>query len=259
MKEIHSVQNELIKETVKLKTAKGRKQAGKFVVEGERSCRTFIEQGFVPSVLFATESMHKVAHTLFLENSVLVPGHVMKKISSATTPSGLLAVFEIPPVPDPKHLSSGLVLVGINNPGNMGTLIRSCAAFGYKSIVVVEGCDPYCPKTIQATAGTLPFVQVFKLRWQELLAYKKDFELVALVVQDGKPPQLVTNAKTLFVIGSEAHGIRPEWLAQCDQKISIPMPGKTESLNASVAGSIALAIHSMKQIQNGPCQKGATG
>jgi TrmH family RNA methyltransferase len=166
-------------------------------------------------------------------------------MSSSKSPSGLLAVFSFLETPSPEKLSSGIVLANITNPGNMGTLIRSCAAFGYKSVVVVDGCDIYSPKVVQSTAGTLPLVNIFKWTWEQLLEYKKDLKLCALVVKDGKSYKDLDLDNLLYVVGNEAHGIKPEWIETCDSTMTLPMSGSTESLNASVAGSLALSLKSL--------------
>ncbi len=165
---------------------------------------------------------------------------IMKKMSAATTPSGILGVFPLPGQPNPQQISAGIVLAGIADPGNMGTLIRTCAAFGKRSIVIIAGCDPYSPKVMQSSAGTLARMTIFQWSWQELLNYKGSLELLCLVPEGGSTPSQITTAESLIVIGSEAHGIRSEWVATCDRKVTIPMPGGTESLNAAIAGAIGL-------------------
>lgn len=239
---INSVQNHLVKAMVKLHTAKGRKEALTFIAEGTRTCSSLKENGYEPVFIFVTEEHKNLPPTFKGLDYNLVTDVVMKKMSMATTPSGLLVAFEMPAPPEPKKLSEGLVLAEINDPGNMGTLIRSAAAFDYKSVVIVGGCDPYNPKVLQASAGTVPLINLFQWSWQELLTYKNDLQLIAMVSKDGKKPTELTTKKNLFVIGNEAHGIKKEWVSDCDQLVTLPMPGKTESLNAAVAGSIILAL-----------------
>lgn len=241
METITSTQNNLVKEIAKLQTSKGRKELGQFVVEGLRACTTFIKNGYTPLYLFITE---KIDSPKFDETeTVLVTEQVMKKMSSASAPSGILAVFEIPANPSKELISAGLVMANVSDPGNMGTLIRSAAAFGYKTVVVVEGCDPYSPKVIQASAGSLPSVNMFIWSWKELIEAKQNLVLIALDAHGNKKPAEVYGNQNLFVVGNEAHGINPAWLKDCDKKVSLPMPGKTESLNAAVAGSLILALN----------------
>ncbi len=236
---ITSATNPLIKSVVKLHTTRGRKAANRCIIEGTRALST-ASKHLTLDVLFCTDTRFDYALTLTKEaNIVLIPDSLMKKISAATTPSGLLGVFHIPPQPPDDLLAPGLVLAQISDPGNMGTLIRTAAACNLSSIVIVEGCDPWSPKVLQSSAGTSAHIQLFQWSWDKLISTKKDLLLYALVVNDGEPPHTIDAQKALLVVGNEAHGIPSEWLQQCDSLVSLPMPGTAESLNAAVAGSIA--------------------
>ena len=112
--------------------------------------------------------------------------------------------------------------------------------------MIIEGVDPYSPKVVQASTGTIGMISLFQWSWQELLKNKGNLSLIALAVSGGKSPSEVTADNTLLVIGSEAHGIPKEWIEKCDDTLTLPMPGATESLNAAVAGSIALYVLNMK-------------
>jgi len=241
MKIISSRQNEQVKALIKLKLQKERKKQNKFLAEGVRVCKTLIESGALLENLYTTERTLDTAKKLASDNKIIqVTEPVMAKISTVSTPSGLVGSFQIPSPPSPEKLSSGLILAQIADPGNMGTLIRSCAAMGFTSVVTIEGADPWGPKSVQASAGQIINVNIFKWSWQELLKHKAHLKLLALVVEGGKPPKDVALKNALLVVGSEAHGIPKAWIHNCDDKLTIPMPGKTESLNAAVAGSIAL-------------------
>jgi|SRR3972149_7531201 len=238
MNTILSRTNPEIKKIASLHQTKYRKQSGLFLAEGLRVITTLIQSGMQPAALYATERLKQDALDLYPE-STLVADEVMEKISSARTPSGIVGVFAIPKS-RPKVTAPGLVMAQIADPGNMGTLIRSAAAMNIKHIVVVEGVDPWSPKVVQASAGTIGSVHVHQISWQELTAQKH--QLCALVVDGGKAPDQLDLKNYVLVIGSEAHGIKPEWLADCQEQLTLPMPGKTESLNAGVAGSIALYL-----------------
>lgn len=237
-----------IKDIRALHTPKGRKETGLFLAEGIRTILSFIEAGHKPvNVYIADKKPYLVSQ---------IPSHIpferiskseMERISASTTPSGILALFKIPAKPPLTTLSSGLVLAQISDPGNMGTLIRSAAAFGYTSIIVIEGCDPYAPKVVQSTAGCLATVKLFQWSWEETFQNKKDLSLCALVARGGKSPEELDLKHSLLVIGNEAHGIPEAWVEDCDTQLTLPMTGNAESLNAAVAGSIALFIGSQKK------------
>jgi len=242
MKEIHSRQNEEIKAVAKLKLQKERKKRGLFIAEGFRVCKT-LATTLVPHTVYCTQNMVDQAKKIASEDKItLVNTQVMEKISNAKSPSGILGIFPIPPDTPTEQLSSGIVLAQIADPGNMGTLIRTAAAMGHQSVVIIEGADPWSPKVIQSTAGTIAHVTLFQLSWEQLIKNKKALKLIALVVKDGKTPHEIDFAHTLIIVGSEAHGIPQNWIDDCEEKLTLPMPGKTESLNAAVAGSIALYL-----------------
>ena len=240
MKSISSVQNEEIKSVAQLADSKERKCQQRFIVEGIRAITTFIEAGHRPLQLYVTYEKSSEAQNLVDDSVITTVTHpVLKRISQATTPSGLLAVFGIPQQSS-LQLEPGLVLARIADPGNMGTLIRTSVALGRKTVVVIEGADVWSPKVIQASAGTIAKADVITCSWQEVIRLKQSLTLVGLVVQGGEGPSTHNLTDALLVVGNEASGIPEEWLADCDSLLTLPMPGGTESLNAAVAGSIAL-------------------
>jgi len=242
MIEINSRQNKEIKAIAKLKLQKERKSKKKFIAEGFRVCKS-ISESISPHTIYCTETLANQANQIAPEDKItIVTKEVMEKISAAKSPSGILGVFPIPSSPNLEKLSSGIVLAQIADPGNMGTLIRTATAMGFKSVVTIEGSDPWSPKVVQSTAGTITHIHIFQLSWEKLIKNKKALKLVALVVKDGKTPSEINFKNTLLVIGSEAHGIPQIWIDESEEKLTLPMPGKTESLNAAVAGSIALYL-----------------
>jgi len=243
MKIILSLTNPLIKEVVRLHSPKHRAHLCKFIAEGARTCTALVESGHKPLTVFATEAM-LTATTQFTdpESAFVVSDTVMHKMSPCSSPSGLLCIFAIPSPPVATKLCPGLVLARVADPGNMGTLIRSAVAMGKKTIVTVEGTDPWGPKAVQASAGSVGTANIFKLSWQELVETPNRPSLCALVVKGGQKPHELDLANMLLVVGSEAHGIPTEWVASCQKRLTLPMPGHTESLNVAVAGSIALYL-----------------
>lgn len=245
MKEINSRSNELIKHVSSLQQKRARNRHRQFVGEGARVCQTLIQHCTLINLFVTKAQLHKALDIAPKEKLLLVPDHVMEKISSATTASGIVGQFAMPQPPSPNQLGPGFVLAKISDPGNMGTLIRTAAALGKKSIVLIDGTDPYAPKAIQASAGTIGSLALFEWSWQELLAQKNKLSLAAMIVSGGEKPSEVS-PESLLVVGSEAHGIPQEWVADCDVALTLPMPGGTESLNAAVAGSIALYLIASK-------------
>jgi RNA methyltransferase, TrmH family len=247
MKTIISLQNLIIKAVSALHTSKGRHEQGCFIAQGQRVITTFLAQNYHLEHLFVTEKMLAIAEQLVPAGAItMVNTNVMNKISTVSTPSGMVAMFRMP-VSRKIPLTPGLVLANITDPGNMGTLIRTAAAMGFKTVITIEGCDPWSPKVVQASAGTLAYVSLVSCPWQELVTQKGTLSLCALAVDQGEAPEHLTLHNTLLVIGNEAHGLPQDWINQCEQRMTIPMPGNTESLNAAVAGSIALYAMARQQ------------
>ncbi len=243
MKTIISRSNEQLKKILELHTTKGRKTYNQFIAEGERTVSTLVKNGIKVNQLYVIEEHAEFAQKLTNESLVtIVSSPVMDKISTVTTPSGILAVLEIPAQLSFAQLNAGLVLAQVNDPGNMGTLIRTAAALNVKNIVIIEGTDVWSPKVVQATAGTIAHVKILETNWPSLVKWKKNLRIGALVVKGGKNPTDFDSDNMLLVVGNEAHGIQKEWLRDADDFITIPMPGNVESLNAAVAGSIALYL-----------------
>lgn len=247
MQTITSLDNPLIKRVMQLHEKKGRKEHQQCIVEGVRVCETFFESTMRLYHIFVTQQMLDKVHPKCPQHKiVVVPDRAMNKISSATTPSGMLAVFAIPEQKI-SDLQPGLVLAQMQDPGNVGTLIRTAAALNKRCVVMIEGVEPWSPKVIQASAGAIALVDIVQMSWQELIAHKKQMRLCALVVKGGNSPQELDLKNSLLIIGSEGHGIPEQWLKDCDDMLTLPMPGQTESLNAAVAGSIALYCAQLSQ------------
>ncbi len=251
MKIITALTNPLIKKIVNLHTKEGRKAHNLCIVEGERAVKTFLTSPLKLETLCVTEEAYSsIAHHLALSNKIIIVSPaVMKKISTATTPSGIVGIFQIPRNPS-KPLAQGIVLAQIHDPGNMGTLIRTAVALHFSTIVIVEGVDHRSPKDIQSSAGNIAHTSVYQLTWHELLQQKNACTLIALTVSNGQSLESLDTHNSLLVVGNEANGLPDAWQAQCDAKATLPMPGNTESLNAAVAGSIALYIAYTKRTKS---------
>lgn len=253
MKYINSVSNPEVKYIVSLYDSWKRKIEKKCIFQGKRVIESGLEYGLkLDKIYFTKKNLNLVQDLLKIRSElyknrenflVQVSDHVMEKISNLTNSSGLLAIF-YEKESNIDQLDSGLVLFNLANPGNVGTLIRTTASCNVKSIVIIEGVDPWSAKVIQASAGTIAFVNIFRISWQELLLIKekKSLKLYALVVKNGANIDIVDKNNALLVIGNEANGIPKEYIDDCDYTITLKMQNNIESLNAAVAGSIALYL-----------------
>lgn len=242
MKTITSLQNESIKHAVKLQESGYRKAQGQFVAQGYTTCITLIKAGYQPIAQYLTHPFYlRHADEFDVENIIIVPNHIIDKISTVNTPSGIVVVFAIPKATF-TPTSNALVLYNIQDPGNMGTIIRSAAAMNIENIFSVGGCDPYSPKVIQATVGTIALANIVQIDWNSFLTQHAHLKTCALVVDGGQAPKEINLSESILVVGNEGQGLPEDVITVCNQKLTIPMPGKTESLNAAVAGSIALYL-----------------
>jgi RNA methyltransferase, TrmH family len=243
MKTITSVNNPEIKQIVKLHDSKERHLENKFIIDGVRAIKAALSAGLKLDRLFTIDEHLAEALSLTDETCItLVTPVVMKKMSSLVTATGLLAIFFIPSAPLATKLGPGLVLAQIQDPGNMGTLMRTAVACAVRSFVIIDSVDPWGPKVVQASAGTIAQLDIFLWSWDMLLQHKKDLLLYALVVDKAPSLLAVKKQHSLLIVGNEARGIPKAWQETCDSRVTLPMPGNTESLNAAIAGSLALYI-----------------
>ncbi len=169
---------------------------------------------------------------------VTVSDRVMAKLATTQHPRGPVAVVRTPKLAN-RPDSSALVLWGIGDPGNVGTALRSCAAFGI-STVVGPGCaDLWNPKVLRAAAGAhfrgtvvvAPDLTVAQLHTWGL-------DAVAAVPKGGSRPVFNEQSRVAVLIGGEGSGLELEVVAECDSTVTLPMPGGVESLNAGVTASL---------------------
>jgi RNA methyltransferase, TrmH family len=239
MNRITSVDNPLIKRLRRLHDVRHRRTDGTFLVEGQRAIAAFLVHGWRPRELLIGDGLSEPAEWAGLA-AVRVSSGVLDKLSLADTPSGYLASFALPAPAALDPAAGGLVLHGIADPGNLGTLIRCAAAFAVRQVLLVGGTDPFAYKVVQASAGELAAIALHRVEpAQGLKPLAGGAPCCALVVRGGSDPTDLPRRPRWLVVGSEAHGLDEAALAACAERVTLPMPGGTESLNAAMAGAIA--------------------
>lgn len=175
-----------------------------------------------------------------------VPEDVMASISPAKTPQGALFLAKMPDTAPPERLEGGrwLVLDGLQDPGNVGTIWRAADALGADGLILVNSCaDPFSPKTVRATMGACFRLPLYKAEASALpgLLERSGLPLYATALRedtiDIKTAQL---DRCAVVIGSEGRGVSPELLEMSEKTVKIPMRARCESLNAAAAAAIVL-------------------
>jgi TrmH family RNA methyltransferase len=184
----------------------------------------------------------------------LAPG-VVEKVAQATTPQPLLAAVRFVAVPVASLTTGGLTLVlhDVRDPGNAGTIVRSADAAGASAVVFTgQSVDPYNPKTLRATAGSIFHLPVAVATFDETLSHfeSRGASTIATVVRGGVSPRDVDlSGSCVVVVGNEANGLSAADAERCQFALSIAMVGRSESLNAGVAASL-VAFEALWQRQS---------
>ncbi|MXV38666.1 RNA methyltransferase [Flavobacteriaceae bacterium Ap0902] len=233
-----------IKLIKQLQQKKYRKKQGLFVVEGRKSIIEFLKNGFIPVHFYITEAFQSE-----FPSADIITEKGMKQISGLTTPPNILAVFQQPQNTVPNSLDQiCFALDGVQDPGNLGTIIRLADWFGLKDIFCSENTvDLYNPKVVQASMGSLSRVRAHYLNLGELIN-TIDVPVIGTFMEGENIYQTQFPSSGLLVMGNEANGISKEIAQLCTQKVSIPQNGNnTESLNVAIASSIIIGeVYSKK-------------
>ncbi|MDZ5783764.1 TrmH family RNA methyltransferase [Marinococcus luteus] len=247
VKRIESAKNPKVKEIKKLHKRKEREKSGLFLIEGDHALTEAVRSQAWIEEIFIKE--HKEWPQVFNEiptPATEVTESVMKEISSTETPKNIVAVCRIPEF---SNVRSGgysfFVLVdSIQDPGNLGTIIRTVDALGKGVVVLGTGTvDAYNEKVVRATQGSLfhvPVLQEDLGEWLEWLQ-ETDIPCFGTSLDEGTSySALEPQPYFALIIGNEGAGVQKKWLERTDQNLYIPIPGQAESLNAAVSAGILL-------------------
>ncbi len=250
---ITSRENPGVKQVVKLgSSAKARRETGLFVLDGLRLCRDAALNDYILKTLYLTQDFYEShpsdAEVLMgksKEHHFAAPS-VIEKMSDTVNPQGVIAVCEIPKLC--ASLGDGFY-VGLENiadPSNLGAIARSAEAFGARGLVLLGSCcDPYSPKSLRAGMGALlrlPICAFSEFDALKAECKKVSKEIFASVVDsDAEDVSKCSKSEnSLLIIGNEANGITKETALNSDRRITIPMKGIAESLNAAAAAAVLI-------------------
>ena len=238
-----------IKELQALRQTKGRKERGIFAVEGNKLVDELMNSQFRVNNIFATEQWiekNPVLAKKIADYEIITPKQ-MEQVSNFVTPPGVFATAMMPKYKiEPKDADNQLILLldGINDPGNLGTIIRTADWFGIKKTVISEDtCDPWQPKVIQSTMGSIFRMQIVETDVVRFLKDVKTPVFGALMQGKNVYHTQIKDNQGVIIIGSESHGIRENVMPYVSCPINIPKAkgSQTESLNASVAAGIIIS------------------
>ena len=252
MQRISSKDNSLIKHLKKLKEKKYREEYCEYVIEGIKLIKEAIQEnanikqivvcdGCDNSELIESHLKYEMAKIDF----IYVPENIFKTISDVESPQGILAVIG-KPNKEEINLDEDIILAldDIQDPGNLGTILRTADSVGLKQILVSKGtADAFNPKVVRSTMGAIFRVKVIEcedLKHTLCDLQSKDYKVVCTSLNAKKNIYQIDYKKKVIVIGNEANGVSKDIQNIADEKVIIPMLGKTESLNASVATGVIL-------------------
>ncbi len=246
MQTITSVNNQTVLSAKLLHQKKHRDQEGLFLVEGLKVIEEAVSSNLNIQKIFLTNEKTGQNLKISTDKIFLVNEAVMKKLSTTDTPAEIIAIIE-----KPKHKLSSfqdktvVLLDNVKDPGNLGTIIRTAAAFGISAVVLTgETVDIYNPKVIRATVGNLWKIPVLKMKSDELKKTFKNHRFLATTLDKNKKPkaffEVKKNKNTVIMFGSEAGGLSDKMLNLADEFIMIPMENNVESLNLSISAGIVM-------------------
>ena len=243
MEQITSRSNPLIARFRKLANDRRLRRAeGVMVCEGPKMLSEALRWGFVPEAALVTEDFALPAET----RAVRVPEDLLRSVAPTRTPQKVLFLAPLPAgaLPDTLTGRRYLVLDGVQDPGNVGTLWRTADAFGADGLLLLPGCaDPWSPKTVRATMGACFRLPVWETGLDAVLPVldRSGLPLYAAALRrDTLDLRDLNTDRAAVVIGSEGRGVTDAVLSACAATVKIPMTDRCESLNAAVAGAVIL-------------------
>lgn len=244
------MQNSLIKNIMLLQKKKAaRKKQGLFVVEGIRSVSE-VPVEYIEYYVTTQEMNEQVLPALKLCKWIIVTPEIYKAISETEAPQGVMAIVRMPDkkLRDLKIQQDGtyILLENLQDPGNLGTIVRSAHAFNISGIFITKGSvDLYSPKVVRSTMGSLFHVPI--VCDEEAVAYIAYLKAAGVklyttaLTEDARPVyETEFNLPLAIAVGNEGNGLTEAVTSYTDCNMMIPMPGGSESLNASVASSICM-------------------
>ena len=253
MQVISSKDNEFVKHVKKLKEKKYRDINQEFIIEGIKLVKEAIEEkANIKNIIICDncEDSGIIPKNLMYEiakyNCIYVTENILKTMSDVNAPQGILAIISMNNKNNEIDYSQDIIVAldDIQDPGNLGTILRTVVCVGLNQILVSKGtADCYNPKVVRSTMGAIFRIKIIECENLEQTlkeTQKNNFRIVVSSLQTKNSLYDINFDKKVIIIGNEANGVEPQIQKIADEKIKIPMLGKTESLNASVATGVIL-------------------
>lgn len=239
--------NKQMKEWRKLTRKKYRQQLKRYLIEGDHLVEEAINSGQTIHELIATEeALDRYEATLQGRDVYIISKQVAEDISDTVTNQGIFATINMPDVQiELAAMRQILVLDAVQDPGNVGTLIRTADAAGFQAVILGQGTvDLYNSKVLRSAQGShfhIPIIDADLQKWIPQ-AQAAGFDLFGSCLDETAKPykEAVPSSMFTLIVGNEGNGIRADILALTDYNLYIPMQGQAESLNVAIAGSILM-------------------
>ncbi|MEA1904181.1 MAG: RNA methyltransferase [Actinomycetota bacterium] len=248
MEPVRNHRSKSVVDASRLHRAKHRRETGRSLLEGPNLISDAVASGARLHLIFATEDDPK-ALSIAAKAGVdvyWVDERGLQRLAGTETPRGPIAVVEIE-AGSPEPESDLLVAWGVSDPGNVGTLIRTAAAYGWSFAHVPGTADPWSPKCLRSGAAGQFQTSITAVRSLDDLAPRR---VVASVVEGGEPPTRISRDPIALLIGEEASGLPAAIVQGADRMVTIATTGATESLNAAVAAGIL--VHELSKAPGQP-------
>ena len=249
---IKSKDNKTIKHIISLQQRKYRQKFGEYTLEGIRAVMDLGKKGFLRAILIRESKRSEleplVQKDFTISSVYVVQDPIFDKIEHSVNGQGILGIAKkcITNL-DSFIVEDGLyvALDGVQDPGNLGTIIRTAVAAGAKGIFLLKGTvDPYNEKCVRSTMSALCNIPIFEdITLSEFYDFIKDNTIKTYVtsLDNAKPYHTISYAKrSMVILGNEGNGVSKEIIEMCDQAITIPMYGDIESLNVSIAAALCM-------------------
>ncbi|MCD8041383.1 MAG: RNA methyltransferase [Clostridia bacterium] len=234
---ITSKSNPKVKAFASLKEKKFRKESGEYLIEGVKMVKECLAAGKGVTAIACTE---EYAQTF--QDALLVSEEVFHYISDEKSPQGVCASVKIPDSAPRPPKGSCILLDGLQDPGNVGTIIRTANAAGYSEIYLINCADPFSPKAVRASMSGIFFADVMSGTAEEVLTALSGIPLVCADMGGQNVFDFAKPQKFCICIGNEGNGISKTVKSKCIYTVAIPMRHTCESLNAAVSAGILMYL-----------------
>ena len=245
---ISSPQNSLVKKLKLLSTSKGRKLYGEFIVEGNKFALNIPKGWKVEHLIFSQSFAESLSDMSDYDKPIILKDSIFSSVSNTVTPSGVISVVKIRNFEIRHILESSnkfvIIACSLQDPGNLGTLIRTANAAGAAGVIVSkDSADIWSPKVVRSTAGSLFNIPIV-VESIDIAAAKLKEEGLKLIATDlsaeKSPYQVDLKQPLALMIGNESKGLSSDLITLADIRVKLPMNSDVESLNASVASGILM-------------------